>query len=168
MGSNQPAKPVKPMKRQDELSTGVEILERVRAGIEGVWNALYEQPELQQQLVEMWPDIQMLASALHNTEGLLATALEVADDFKLQRDIALQEANWQKRRRPNGVIEEMARYISYDAKIPVKDVARVLSMLIGEIELPVSGYTLSDFYEALKGLADEAFIEEQIQEALED
>jgi hypothetical protein len=154
-------------KQNNQLATTDEVTERIAAMLDGIWNALSAQPEVQAALVDIWPEVKTLGLAVRNLEGLLASALQVADDLRLQRDMAIQEVDWNKRRRSAGVIDEMARYIAYDAKIPQKDVARVLNMLLGEIDLPVSGYTLQDFFEAFKTLADEAFVEEKIQEALE-
>lgn len=118
---------------------------------------------IEESVAVVWNHIQMLQAAVAHNEQMLASALMTAEELKQQRDMATREAKFNKGKREQAVIYDLAKYLGYDAQIPPGDVARVIEMLVGIKDLPVSSYVLSDFYEALRELATEAFAEEIYQ-----
>lgn len=123
--------------------------------------------DVERAVAVVWNNVQMLQAALSQNERLLESALMTADELKMQRDVALREAKWHKGKREQAVIRDLARYIGHDAQVPPKDVARVFEMLVGLDDLPVSQFTLQDFYAALQELAAEAFAEDEYRKAAE-
>jgi len=105
---------------------------------------------------------ELLAANRHN-EALLASTLTALDDAMRQRDRALDDRDWQRTRKRAEVVRDLARYIAYDAKITPGDVERVLEVLSGSKDLPISEYTKQDFFNAFGVMAEELFAEEQFQ-----
>ena len=147
-----------------------QVVDAVREHLARVWEFSTDEAgqmpeETQHALATVWNNVQMLQAALSQNERLLESALMTADELKMQRDVALREAKWHKGKRDQAVIHDLARYIGHDAQVPPKDVARVFEVLVGLDDLPVSQFTLQDFYAALQELAAEAFAEDEYRKA---
>lgn len=136
------------------------VVEGVRVLLEGLWNEHSGNPQTTTALAEIYRAVQGLQAALTQSDALIAALLSALEDTQNQRDMALDQVEYQARHKHAQAINDLARYISFSANIPPGDVRRVLEMLTGESELPVSPYTLSDFFEHFAALAREAFEEE--------
>jgi hypothetical protein len=155
---------------QTGLMTINDVVTVIRDRLSAVWDSNADEAglvptEIQEALALVWANVQMLQAANEQNERLLESTLATADELRMQRDVAAREAKWHKGKREEAVIRDLAQYIGHDAQVPPQDVARVLGILVGLEDLPVSQFTLKDFYAALQELAAEAFAEDEFRKA---
>jgi hypothetical protein len=155
------------MDEQNQLVTTNEVFDQVWDALETAWDALYTNPQATQALAIIHQGFQQMQAAMNHSEALAASALAAAEDFKSQRDLALNDLDWQKREKSGMVLRQLARYLAYDGQVAVGDAERALEVLFGEKDLPISEYTKQDFFNAFGVLAEELFAEELFQEAAE-
>lgn len=136
------------------------IVESIRALLEGLWNKHSTNPQTTEALAEIYRAVQGMQAALIQSDALIASLLTALDEMQNQRDLALDQMRYQAKHKHAQALSDLARYIGFTANIPPGDVRRVLELLTGETELPVSPYTLSEFFERFAALAREAFEEE--------
>jgi hypothetical protein len=143
-----------------ELLTMEELLMRIRDSLETAWNAVSPDSHEARALADAWTDAQLLKASLDHTEKLLADTLWMAEQFKSQRDMAVEDVEyWRNENRDSG-IRLVAYYMAQQSGISIGDAQRIIGLIMGDLELPVSEYTKEDFIAAVKQLAMELLEEE--------
>jgi hypothetical protein len=143
-------------KRDDKaLLTMDDLVERIRSNLETAWNGVSPDSDEARALADVWTDAQILQMVVTQTEQLLAETISVAEQMRQQRDMAVEDRQFWMNENRNSGLRELAYYLAQQAHIGIDDARRVINMIIGDEDLPVSEYSKQDFIEAVRQLAME-------------
>jgi hypothetical protein len=122
-----------------------------------VWSHLADHDDIEgtTALVEVQP---MIASLQAAVQGLL----EIAQTFRAQRDTAVDEAVFWRKRGLETAHKQIERNIALQLDIPLPDAARVLDVLMGMSSALPSAYTMRELESLLVEIAQQTE-EDEIQ-----
>ena len=137
-----------------------DLLETIRGQLEGLWNVVYENPDATASLGAVLQTAQVMNQMIANQDEMMAELMYLVEQFQQQRDLAIEDRDfWANQTKDSGK-KALAWALAWNSDISEKDALRVIDLLIGDIDLPVSTFTKADALDALRQLAREAAEEE--------
>lgn len=139
-----------------DLKSADDLLEGIRHHLEGLWNTHYDNPEETQAITQVWQQVELLVKLVAQGDEMIAQLMHLTELMQQQRDLAFEDRDyWANAKRDEGK-KALAWAIAWGSDVDEMDVMRVIDLLVGDVDLPVSEYSKSDLLEAFRKLAREA------------